>query len=111
MLSATDCGHRIEIPLHAGPFAVATNVAGTRDGSDLVVNWTTSAPFAIASLQTTTGEIDCNDAGASQHRFVDLNAPSTTRASVQPLSAPETTQTDLGVVRVWYGDRTDITIP
>lgn len=110
MLSASDCGRSIEIPLHAGPFAVATNIAGTRDGEDIVISWTTTAPFAISSLES-TGEVDCNDATASQHRFANANVPSITQAAVQPLSAPEKTQTDLGEVRVWYGDRTDFTIP
>ncbi len=111
MLSASDCGRSIQIPLHAGPFPTASNVTGMRSGQSVVVSWMTTAPFTIASVRGSLVLADCTDAGASEHTFpFGGNEPQLT-VSVQPLTAPEITHTDLGDVRVWYGDRTDFTVP
>jgi hypothetical protein len=109
MLSLSDCGRQIQIPLRAGFIPVATNVAATRNGSDVIVTWTSNEPQSISSVNNVTTEFDCHDGGVSQHRFV--LASDTVGASVRPLSQPDAMQTSLGQVRVWYGDRTDITVP
>src|SRR3989442_1145963 len=45
IFSAHDCGHTIEVPLHAGPFPRATSAQAIRSGTDIVVSWTADAPF------------------------------------------------------------------
>ena len=110
--TATACGNSIEVPLHPHAVPRIATASATRSGNDIVLAWSTDAPYTIASMGGGYGQVDCNDAGATQHVFAGWSSGSSfLTAAVRPLSAPEITQTDLGEVRVWYGDVTPITVP
>lgn len=109
VLTASDCDRTIEIPLHAGPYPIATNVAAMQSGTDLIVTWTSDAPFTLVTHGTGYAVDECLDQNASSHRFADSGAVS--GGEVQALSAPETTESALGEVRVWYGDSVGVTTP
>jgi hypothetical protein len=109
ILTATDCGRTIEIPLHAGPYPVASNLAATRAGADLLVSWASDAPFALAVIGGTFGDLECLDTNTGEHRFPMESGDS--YAFVQAFASPEITETELGEVRVWYGDRANLPGP
>lgn len=101
MFRATDAGISIEVPIHAGGYVTATEVHAQQQGSDVLATW--SAPAADSVLVGTEGGYgltSCRRPASSQ--FVITGGAG--QIEVQPLAAPEVTDTDLGPVRVFYGE-------
>lgn len=106
VLRATDDDLSIEVPLHAGPFLAATDVA--IDGS-MSVTWDASgADSVFVGTDSTFALTGCRFDGATETYAARSGASS---VEVQPLATAEVTDTDLGPVRVFYGEATWIDVP
>ncbi len=105
-LEITGCDRTVSVPLHAGPYPAATELRAERSDADLVVTW--SAPAATSVLVGVNGgfgDYTCHDAPSGAYRFAG-RAEVRGVAQVQTFGPPETTQTELGAVQVWYGEVT-----
>lgn len=101
MFRATDAGISITVPIHAGGYVTATDVHAQQQGTDVLVTW--SAPAADSVLVGDAGGYalrSCHRPQSSQFVVTDGGG----QIVVQPLAAPEITDTDLGPVRVFYGE-------
>ncbi len=102
---ATDAGISIMVPIHAGGYLEATNVLAQQQGTDVLTSW--SAPTADSVLVGYGfGAYSCRRPVSSQ--FLLPNAIG--QIQVQALAAPQTTETSLGAVRVFYGEIVSVPI-
>jgi len=101
LFHATDAGISITVPIHAGAYLAATGVHAQQQGTDVLATW--SAPTADSVLVGDSGGYalrSCHRPPSSQFVIPDGGG----QIVVQPLAAPEITDTELGPVRVFYGE-------
>jgi hypothetical protein len=111
MFRATDAGVTIAVPIHAGGYLTATDVQVKVQGMGLLATWT--APTSDSVLVGYGGGLGISScrqpAGTSQ--FLLENVPASGEVEVQPLAAPDVVDTELGTVRVFYGEIADAHAP
>lgn len=112
-LHVVDADTAIDVHLHAGPFLAASSVAVTVSGADLVVTW--QAEDADSFLVADSGSfafLNCRVAGDQRMFTLPGRAQDPQRhVQVQALGAMETSDTELGELRVLYGDVTTAAQP
>jgi hypothetical protein len=105
ILRITECGHPIEIPIHAGPFPLATDVVAVEEGDDLIIDWMTTESETLVGISGGTGQRACRVEGG-HFRFSGFAGLPFLQAHVRPIAPPEEHATAIGPVRVWYGTET-----
>lgn len=112
MLRVVGCNQTIDVPLHAQGLPRASQTSMTRPETGVTIAWTQDGgSSALVTIGEQLGSGECHAVGASSYTFA-YYGPSVWLlwAKVQPLLAPETSQTALGPVRVWRGQSADVPV-
>jgi hypothetical protein len=104
---ANDANISIEVPIHAGGYLAATDVQALQQGTDVLASWTApTADSVLVGYGGGFGAFSCHRPASSQFLLLDAGG----EIDVQPLAAPEVTETPLGTVRVFYGEVSSVQV-